>query len=66
MLIVAIALAACVVACVGAVNEMAACPDTRMGYFVMALIWGSAAVMLSFWMGMAVTDWFLGGLQHKG
>lgn len=65
-MIVAIALAACVVACVGAVNEMVACPDTRMGYFGVALIWGAAAVMLSFWLGVAVTDWFLGGFQHKG
>ncbi len=54
-----VALILCVAACVKSVNDMEVCQETRMGHFGMALIWGAAAVLVSYWLGVAVTDWFM-------
>lgn len=61
-----VALVMCVVACVRAVREMEESPDTRLGYFATALIWGTAAVLVSYWLGLSVTEWFLNEFQHGG
>ena len=54
----------CVAACLHSVNEMEACAETRLGYFGAALIFGSAAVLISYWLGLGVTDWFMAVFQH--
>ena len=59
-----VVLVLCVTACVQAVNGMEESPDTRMGYFAAVLVWGAAAVLVSYWLGQSVMGWFMSEFQH--